>query len=188
MKRTFSLLALGTGLTLVAACADPMGDGMQTGAADDSAAMEDTSPGEVGYANLTTAEGSAVGRAVFTETDAGVDVDAQLTGMAPGVHAVHVHQTGTCTPPDFTSAGGHWNPTNQPHPQHKGDLGNVTVDASGGAQLTATIDDVSLNGGTVPMLDSDGAALIVHMNADDMVSQPSGDAGARMACSPITTG
>lgn len=145
-------------------------------------------PSAVAYAQLKGADGTMHGRAVFTDDGSGVAADIQLEGLPGGTHGVHLHETGTCTPPDFTSAGGHWNPTNQPHPQHKGDLGNVTAGADGTANLRATIEGVSVASGATPMIDMDGAALIVHAMADDMASQPSGDAGARIACSAITVG
>ncbi len=145
-------------------------------------------PESVAYAQLQGADGTSHGRAVFTTEGGGVEAIVSLTNLPSGTHAVHVHETGNCTPPEYTSAGGHWNPTDQPHPMHKGDLGNVTAAADGTATLTATIDGVSLSGATLPMLDADGAALIVHAMADDMVSQPSGAAGARIACAVITAG
>lgn len=144
---------------------------------------------QTAYARLMTAGDEMVGRAMFAETAAGVEVDVRLEGLEPGsTHGVHVHKRGDCSAPDFSSAGGHWNPTDQPHPNHLGDLGNVTIGADGTATLDAVIAGASLAGGSPELIDGNGAALIVHAHADDLTSQPSGDAGARLACSVIALG
>ena len=174
-----TLLALGGAIS---ACSTTAGGDMNEGAAMPAAT------GDVAYAQVRGADGTVHARAVLTEYDNGVRVVADLMDVPAGTHALHVHETGDCSASDFTSAGGHWNPTNQPHPNHKGDLPNFTPDASGKAQVTAMIEGVSLNGATMPALDADGAAMIIHANADDMMSQPSGDAGARIACGVITMG
>ncbi|MGB3721830.1 MAG: superoxide dismutase family protein [Pacificimonas sp.] len=187
MQKIGFALASGTllGLALTIAACQPA----DTSVTDNSAVAPAQLPPEaVAYAQLTAADGTRHGRAVFTDTAAGVEVEISFTGLPANVHAVHVHETGACTPPDYTSSGGHWNPAGVPHPQHKGDLGNVGPNSDGTASLSAVIEGVSLFGGNLPMLDADGAALIVHAMADDMVSQPSGAAGPRLACGVVTAG
>ncbi|MGB7406135.1 MAG: superoxide dismutase family protein [Pacificimonas sp.] len=176
------LPALALGATL-AAC-------QSGGAANNDAPSAGIMPpaDEVAYAQLAGADGTFHGRAVFTDDETGIDIDIALQNVPAGVHGVHVHETGSCVEPDFSSAGGHWNPTNVPHPEHKGDLGNVTVAADGTAALRTQVQGVSVADGDIPMLDLDGAALIVHSDADDMVSQPSGNAGSRIACAVIALG
>lgn len=178
--RNLPCLALGSALVL-AAC--------NTYAMQEDADADPIEPaGQVAYARLMTATGDMLGRAVFSERAGGIEIDVELENMTPGTYAVHVHERGECSAPGFTSAGGHWNPTNQPHPRHLGDLGNAVVAADGTASLDATVAQASLVSASPQMIDGNGAALIVHAGADDMVSQPSGNAGPRMACSVITLG
>lgn len=183
MKFIGAFLGAGAALSLVAACA--------TGTApnvDDDFVQTPLATGDVAYAQLRGADGTVHGRVVLTEYNDGVRIDANLTNVPAGTHALHVHETGDCSASDFTSAGGHWNPTNMPHPQHKGDLPNFTPDMNGSAAVSQTIEGVSLNDMTYALADMDGAALIIHANADDMMSQPSGNAGARIACGVVTLG
>lgn len=178
-----TLLALGGALTACSTTPD-----LAT-MDEDSDVIAGVKTGEVAYAQLTGADGTLHGRLVFTEYETGVEVAASMMALPAGTHGLHIHETGNCTAPAFTSAGGHWNPTNEPHPEHKGDLGNVTAAADGTAMLRTMIDDVSLdNASMLPMLDIDGSAVILHAMADDMVSQPSGAAGARIACGIVAAG
>ena len=117
----------------------------------------------------------------------GVHVHAELTGLAPGsVHGFHIHEKGDLSAPDFSSAGGHFNPTNKPHgapgpDTHVGDLGNITADADGHGTL-----DVDTPDATVKELI--GKAIIVHGYPDDLKSQPSGNADGRIAGGVIKAG
>ncbi len=139
-------------------------------------------------AALRTAAGEARGQATVTQVGDGIGVRLEAMNMAPGTYAAHIHTTGRCDPPAFESAGGHWNPTNQQHgrdnPQgpHKGDLPNMTIGADGRGAVEFTIPGASVTGGSTAMLDSDGAAMMIHEKADDYRTDPSGDAGARIAC------
>ncbi|MBM3775002.1 MAG: superoxide dismutase family protein [Acidobacteria bacterium] len=111
--------------------------------------------------------------------------------MRPGAAAFTSNQTGRCEPPDFSSAGDHFNPTNRQHgslnPQgpHAGDLGNIQIGPGGGA-LQHMLSGLTLGAGETALLDADGAALVVHAQPDDLRTDPSGDSGARMACGVIT--
>jgi superoxide dismutase, Cu-Zn family len=148
-----------------------------------SAAAEGTAT-----AALRTASGEARGQATVTQAGDGIGVRVEAMNMAPGTYAAHIHTTGRCDPPAFESAGGHWNPTNQQHgrenPQgpHKGDLPNMTIAADGRGSVEFTIPGASVSGGEAAMLDTDGAAMMIHEKADDYRTDPSGDAGARIAC------
>lgn len=139
-------------------------------------------------AALKPASGSQVSGTVnFTESTEGVRIVADISGLAPGKHGFHVHEKGDCSDPDAKSAGDHFNPGAQQHgahdapAHHAGDLGNLEADASGQAKLERVVTGVSLSGpdGLI------GRGLIVHANADDLKSQPSGNAGARVACGVI---
>lgn len=175
-----SSLALMVGLS---ACATS-GDTSSPASAGSSAteAMPSAS------ATLLGGDGSAHGTAKIVQTAEGLQVSVAATGLTPGVHAAHVHMTGTCTGPDFTSAGGHWNPTAKQHGMqnpmgsHMGDMPNMTVGADGTGTLTYTIAGGTLIDGATPLLDADGAAVVVHADPDDYKSDPAGKAGGRIAC------
>lgn len=145
-------------------------------------------------AELTPTEGnSAAGVVSFTDApDGNVIIAAHVTGLPPGKHGFHIHENGDCTAPDGTSAGGHFNPGGTPHgapsnppdKRHVGDLGNITADASGTAHHEAKDPVISLEGPASIR----GKALIVHAGEDDLTSQPTGAAGARIACGVIAAG
>jgi len=127
------------------------------------------------------------GKVTFTKTAGGVEVTAELTGLSPGEHGFHIHEFGDCCKMDGTSAGGHYNPTGMPHAgpmdmkRHEGDMGNITADASGNASLHLVDKMMKLNGPHSIV----GRSIIVHAGRDDLKSQPSGDAGARIGCGTI---
>lgn len=137
--------------------------------------------------DLKTGTGANAGHAMITQTGAGLEVMVDVVGLPAGEHGAHIHMTGKCDGPDFTTAGGHWNPTAMHHgsmnPQgpHQGDLPNLTVGADGKGSLSFTIP-----GGTVAgLMDTDGAALVIHAAADDLKTDPSGNSGARIACAVL---
>lgn len=145
-------------------------------------------------AALLAADGSSRGEATVAEMADGLHVAVRATGVSPGVHAVHVHMTGTCTPPDFTSAGGHWNPTGRQHGKdnpagmHMGDMPNMTAGADGTGAMEYVIPGGTLRAGAQPLLDADGAAVVIHAQADDNKSDPAGNAGGRIACGILSAG
>jgi Cu-Zn family superoxide dismutase len=130
------------------------------------------------------------GIATFTEKNGKVTFVAKISGLQPGIHAIHIHEKSDCSAADGSSAGGHWNPTFKKHGKwgveeyHKGDIGNFTADEKGNGTITLTTDEWSI-GGEDATKDILGKGLIVHQGADDFVSQPAGNAGARVACSAI---
>jgi len=129
------------------------------------------------------------GTVEFKETDDGVEVTANLEGLKKGDHGFHIHEKGDCSAPDAASAGGHFNPSNHKHgapdaaEHHEGDLGNLTADTSGKATKTFTIKGITLGDGDTSVV---GKGFIIHEKADDMKTQPTGNAGARVACGVIT--
>uniref|UniRef100_UPI0035CC4FFB superoxide dismutase family protein n=1 Tax=uncultured Sphingomonas sp. TaxID=158754 RepID=UPI0035CC4FFB len=133
---------------------------------------------------LRTADGADVGRATATEVTGGLRVTLDAHNLAPGTHGAHIHTVGKCDAPDFATAGGHWNPLGAKHgsmnPQgpHEGDMPNLIVGPNGRGTI-----GVVLPGGTMAgLLDTDGAAIVVHDKADDLMTDPSGNSGARIAC------
>ncbi|CAH0353402.1 superoxide dismutase family protein [soil metagenome] len=153
-----------------------------------------TGQGASANTTLLGADGTSHGVAKVTQTTSGLKVTVAATGLTPGVHAVHVHTTGTCTAPAFTSAGGHWNPMGKQHGMenpmgsHMGDMPNMTVNADGRGTLEYTIAGGALSDGTTPLFDADGAAVVVHALPDDNKSDPAGKAGDRLACGVLTLG
>jgi Cu-Zn family superoxide dismutase len=141
-------------------------------------------------ATLKNAEGQTVGDAVLTDTPHGVLIHVSLTKVSPGVHAVHIHESGTCQPP-FTSAGAHFNPTKKQHGlqnmmgMHAGDLPNVQVPADGALTFDVVAPDVTLAAGANSLLDADGSAILIHDKTDDYKSDPAGNAGDRIICGVI---
>jgi Cu-Zn family superoxide dismutase len=136
---------------------------------------------------LINALGAPIGTVRAWQTAGGVTFRIDASGLPHGVHGIHVHTVGRCDPPEFTSAGGHWNPTarkhgmNNPAGPHAGDLPNVEVAANGVLGAAVTLPGASM----ASLLDADGAALVIHAGADDYVTDPSGNSGARIACAVI---
>ncbi len=136
-----------------------------------------------------TAGNSVSGEVHFSEGFGEVKIVAKLKGLPPNSeHGFHIHEFGDCRAPDATSAGGHYNPTKMshgaPHSEsyHAGDLGNIKSNKKGEATLKIEMRNISLSGTLSPVL---GRGVIVHKNADDLVSQPTGGAGDRIACGII---
>src|SRR5215475_12708903 len=135
-----------------------------------------------------TAGNKVAGTVTFTPVAGGVQVHAEITGLTPGKHGFHVHEFGDCSAADLSSAGAHFNPTNQPHAgpdaaaRHEGDMGNVEADASGNAKLDYVDHQISLTDDAKSVI---GRSVVVHAKPDDLKTQPSGDAGARIACGVI---
>jgi superoxide dismutase, Cu-Zn family len=133
-----------------------------------------------------TAGNTARGEVRFTKVDGGVRVTASFEGLPAGSHGFHLHETGDCSAPDAASAGAHYNPAGAPHgapdaassARHMGDLGNLEAGADGKATYER-VDNVLVYDNLK------GLAVLVHAAADDLTSQPSGNAGARIGCGVV---
>lgn len=158
---------------------------LDTAAVDTAEQVEQTA-----MADLAPTEGNETrGAVTFSSVNGAVRVEADIQNLAPGPHGFHIHEFGDCSAPDASSAGGHFNPTDSPHgaptdaERHVGDLGNIEA----GSDSTATysrVDSVLTLSGPNSIV---GKAVVVHAGEDDLTSQPSGDAGARLACGVIET-
>jgi Cu-Zn family superoxide dismutase len=143
------------------------------------------------HADLMDAKGTKVGTATITAEKTGVKITANFMGLPPGMHALHIHNVGKCDAPDFMTAGGHFNPAMKQHGKdnpmgaHAGDLPNFTVDAKGKGKASVTDTEVSLGDGANSLFHSGGTALMVHAMPDDYKTDPTGNAGARIACGII---
>lgn len=130
---------------------------------------------------------TAQGTVTFTKTGIGIRIEAEMSGLTEGKHGFHIHQLGDCSAPDGTSAGGHFDPENEPHgapddaERHVGDLGNIEAGADGNATLSMTDTLIAFHGEHSII----GRAIIVHAGEDDLTSQPTGAAGPRVACGVI---
>lgn len=198
-------LPLAPLLVLAAACqpdqAEPQAQSQQepgeaaTGTAGETQAQapataEAAAPARIAVAEIAATEGNdASGTVRFTTSGDAVRVEGRITGLEPGAHGLHIHAKGDCSAPDASSAGGHYAPDDDPHgsprdlpaEHHVGDLGNIVASSDGVADVTAEDPEISLSGPESVV----GKAVIVHAGRDDLESQPSGDAGARVACGVI---
>lgn len=200
MRRTLILCA-----TLLAACgtkeATPAADSTvglasDSGAAGGSMAGGSTSAAAAGsgpMASIKDASGRELGMLMLTEASGNISISGTLRGLTPGAHGIHLHTTGMCDAPAFTTAGGHWNPTSKMHgaenPQgaHLGDLMNITAGADSSATVQLTTTGGSLRGSDM-LMDTDGATIVVHAKADDYKTDPSGNSGDRVACGVVSGG
>jgi Cu-Zn family superoxide dismutase len=179
MKNT--LLVIGLGGILCASIQVPAQPAHDHGAA----------PATKAVAVLSPLKGSGVkGLVTFEAVEHGVRVVADLTGLTPGKHGFHIHEFGDCSSDDGSSAGGHFNPAGMPHSmpssdkRHAGDMGNIEAGADGKAHMDYVDAVMSLTGDHAIT----GHAVIVHEKEDDLKTQPTGNAGARVACGVIGIG
>ncbi len=181
---TLSVLVAAVGV----ACAEQAAE--EAPVAEESSATVAVEPAEVkAWAQIKPRAGELGGGVVnFVETDGMVEIVAHLEEFPEGVHGLHIHETGDCSAEDFTSAGGHFNPADVPHggpedaERHAGDLGNIVIGPDGAGHAELSSDLITLGDGPTSIL---GKAVIVHEKSDDLVSQPTGAAGGRIACGVI---
>ena len=147
-------------------------------------------------ATLMNANGGAVGSAQLWQEAGGlVHVDVSATNLTTGPHGIHFHAVGRCDggATAFSTAGGHYNPTNREHGlqnpagPHGGDAPNLQIGADGSGHFSFTTDRITLTAGSTTLFDADGSAIVIHAAADDQMSQPSGNSGARVACGVVTS-
>ena len=191
MLKTGSLFVTIASLVLVGACAPKQ----------ETAAPEAEAPVEtevevveevalVAMATLQPRSGdTTTGTITFTEIADGVLIHARVEGAPPGLHGFHIHEVGDCSSEDFKSAGGHFNPTGAPHggptdaERHGGDLGNIEIGADGIGHLEVNSEQLTVAEGGNSVV---GRGVILHEGEDDLESQPTGAAGARLACGVVT--
>ena len=174
--RTFSSAAM-TALLLGAAC------GTMASAEKDR---------KTATAVIKDGKGQSAAKATFKVISGGVQMSVTVANLSPGVHAIHIHDAGKCDAPDFTTAGPHFNPANKKHGMqnpdghHAGDLPNLTVGANGKGAFKSTIQNVTLAGdGATSLFHAGGTSVVIHEKADDMKTDPAGNAGVRIACGVI---
>ena len=176
MSLRSGFLSLGV-LVLVAGCSTAMR--MRNAAARAEAVMYNSSGAPIGTAQL------------WQDANGVVNVEISSITLPAGTHGIHFHDVGKCEGPAFTTAGGHYNPMGMEHglqnPKgpHAGDNPNIVIPAGGVGNVSFSTDRVSLTPGTRTLLDADGTALVVHASADDQVTNPSGNSGARIACGVV---
>ncbi|QDP18848.1 superoxide dismutase family protein [Sphingomonas xanthus] len=182
-RRRFPLIA---SLVALAACSQSQ-DAEQTGnaplAADNVAAAAESVP-------LLDGSGKEIGRVEIGEDANGVTLRLAANGISAGTHGVHLHTIGRCDGPKFESAGGHWNPENRQHGRdnpegaHLGDLANISA-GSDEATTVFLVGGVSRTGPGNALGDADGTSLVIHADADDYKTDPSGNSGGRIACAVL---
>lgn len=150
--------------------------------------MADGAPMATATADIRDSAGRSVGTATASQSGDSIRVSIAGTALPQGAHGAHIHMTGSCVAPAFTSAGDHWNPTGRQHGKdnpagmHMGDLSNLFIGTNGQGTLEYTIPGAWVAGGATPLMDADGAAIVIHAGADDYRTDPSGNSGARIAC------
>lgn len=148
---------------------------------------------QLAVAPLQHANGLPAGTAIVAGLGDTLTLNVAATGISPGPHGIHLHMVGNCTPPGFTSAGGHLNPgghqhgTDNPAGSHLGDLPNIVANADGTATLSAALRGTraQIEGA---LFDADGTAVVIHASADDYKTDPTGNSGARIVCGVLKRG
>ncbi len=204
-RRRFLEAGVAASSALLLLLGGPLGGAAQD-ATPETATPEPPAPVTVALQNV---DGLLAGSLTFSEDEPGmVSISGNIIGLEPGDHGIHVHETGVCEPSGekpFSSAGAHFNPTDMKHggppaaaggegtpmaspaseEAHAGDLGNVTVGDDGIGRFSITTDRFALSPGDTALADDDGSAVVVHADADDLKTDPSGNSGNRLVCGVI---
>lgn len=171
------------------------------GKSDETPARGQTAPGTraggdavAATALMRDAKGRDLGAVTFREMSRGALIQVRLIGIPPGWHGFHIHEAGRCDPPDFKSAGGHWNPTKAGHGYmaqqggHAGDLPNIFAAQDGAVMVDIHADGLRLGSGANGLGPSGSRALVIHAGPDDYATDPAGNSGDRIACGTIEAG
>ena len=157
------------------------------------AALPMAATAQSAHADIVNAQGAKIGTATITPTASGVRIAVKVSQLTAGEHGIHIHTVGKCEGPDFKSASGHFNPTNahhgihstqEPRP-HVGDLPNLVVDSSGKGSASFIARGATLGEGADSLFHEGGTSLVIHAKADDLMTDPSGNSGDRVACGVI---
>jgi Cu-Zn family superoxide dismutase len=144
-------------------------------------------------ADIKDATGKTLGTANLTEEKKGVKIVLKVSGLSPGRHGFHLHEKGACDPPDFKSAGGHFNPfgkhhgAKNPEGKHAGDFQNLEAKENGTAEVTVVAEGATLGKGAGSLLKEGGTSIVIHADADDEMSDPAGNSGARIGCGTVVS-
>jgi Cu-Zn family superoxide dismutase len=153
-----------------------------------------TSPRPFASGTFRDTAGERVGLATLTDSAGAVRLGVSVSQLSPGPHGMHFHAQGTCTPPDLTSAGPHFNPDGRKHGRlnpegpHLGDLPNLIAGPDGSADTSFTVADDLAGAGARSVRQPGGTALVIHAKPDDERTDPSGNSGDRVACAVIEPG
>jgi Cu-Zn family superoxide dismutase len=148
-------------------------------------------PQKTARADIYNAKGEKIGSATLQEDKGGVKIELNVAQLPPGTHALHIHAVGKCDAPDFKTAGPHFNPdgkkhgTKNPEGPHAGDLPNFEVGTDGHAKVSLIATYVTLGDGANSLFHPEGTALVIHEKPDDYMTDPVGNAGARIACGVV---
>jgi len=180
--RPLILISVASLVALAACSREP-----QNEVANEAAGSNAAGPVVPASAQLIDGTGKPIGDVAISEDANGITLRPSAAGLPPGTHGVHLHEIGQCGTPDFKSAGAHWNPANRKHGRenpegaHMGDLANIQIEADGRGE------SILLIGATRHALaDADGTSIVIHANADDYKTDPSGNSGDRIACAVIS--
>jgi len=189
--KNLKLIALAFSVVFVIACKETKSETKEIITEVEETITEEVKEKKLSITLSPKSDSKVEGTINFTELNGVVSMVGTITGLEEGEHAIHIHEKADCSSVDGKSSGGHWNPTAQPHGAwgdktgyHKGDIGNFKTNASGRATVTKTTDEWCIGCGD-DTKDILGKAVIVHIGVDDLKSQPSGAAGARVGCAGI---
>jgi superoxide dismutase, Cu-Zn family len=157
-----------------------------------ASAAPEQQPSQTATAAMKDAQGKQIGTATLTESGEGILIALDVSKLPAGLHGFHIHSVGKCDPPDFKSAGAHFNPDGKKHGMknsdgpHAGDLSNIEVGADGTVKTSVTTKLVTLGAGKKSLFPEGGTALVIHADPDDEKTDPAGNSGARIAWGVIT--